>query len=189
MAFQHSLTNTKARYGQVAITLHWLVALAVIGLYLLGLYIGSLSYYDPAYRTVPHWHKSIGLLLAFIMIFRICWRLLTPQPAPLAGHHYWEQVGAKLGHLALYVLLLAVLFSGYLISTADGRAINLFNWFALPALPTLMENQEDIAGEAHFILATLLICLAALHALAALKHHFIDKDTTLKRMLMTKEKK
>jgi len=77
--------------------------------------------------------------------------------------------------------------SGYMISTADGRPISVFNWFDIPALPALIEQQEDIAGEIHFISATTLITLSLLHAAAALKHHFIDKDNTLRRMLGTKE--
>ena len=73
--------------------------------------------------------------------------------------------------------------SGYLISTADGRAIDVFNWFAVPALGELIENQEDIAGDVHFYLAWILIVTASLHAIAALKHHFFNKDDTLKQML------
>jgi cytochrome b561 len=86
-------------------------------------------------------------------------------------------------HKALYALLFTVMISGYLISTADGRAISVFNIFELPALPWSIENQEDIAGDIHFWLACFLVGFASLHALAALKHHFIEKDHTLKRML------
>ena len=73
--------------------------------------------------------------------------------------------------------------SGYLISTADDRAIEVFGWFEIPATLTSIENQEDIAGEFHFYLALTLISLASAHALAAIKHHLIDKDNTLRRMM------
>jgi cytochrome b561 len=96
-------------------------------------------------------------------------------------------IAAKIAHALLYLLLLITLISGYLISTADGRAIELFNLINIPALPFAIDNQEDLAGLIHFIVATILISLAAIHAIAALKHHFIDKDITLKRMLALRE--
>jgi cytochrome b561 len=77
------------------------------------------------------------------------------------------------------------MLSGYLISTADGRAVEVFGWFSIPATLSGLENQEDIAGEIHEWLAFTLIGLVMLHALAATKHHFINRDATLKRMLGT----
>ena len=181
------LRNQPNYYGWGAIALHWIMALAIIGMYPLGLYIDSLTYYDPEYRTVPNWHKSIGILIAITLVVRLIWRAINPLPNHLPTHSALIRLMSKLGHIGLYLLLIAVLVSGYLISTADGRAISVFNWFSVPALPELVENQEDVAGEIHFIVATTLISLVALHAVAALKHHFIDKDSTLKRMLGIKE--
>ena len=83
----------------------------------------------------------------------------------------------------MYLLLFGLFISGYLISTADGRAIDIFNWISVPAFGELIENQEDVAGDIHFYLAWTVIIVAALHALAALKHHFINKDDTMKQML------
>jgi cytochrome b561 len=79
--------------------------------------------------------------------------------------------------------MVALMFSGYLISTADGREVDVFNLFSLPAMPFSIDNQEDIAGDVHEILAWTLILLSTIHGLAALKHHFVDRDNTLKRML------
>jgi cytochrome b561 len=76
-----------------------------------------------------------------------------------------------------------LMLSGYLISTADGRGIDVFGLFSLPATLSGVENQEDIAGKVHQSLAFILVALVVLHALAALKHHFLDRDATLKRML------
>lgn len=101
----------------------------------------------------------------------------------IAGVKRWEQRAASLAHGLLYVLLFAVMAAGYLISTADGRAIEVFGLFEVPATITGIEEQEDMAGEVHLVLAITLISLASGHALAALKHHFIDRDRTLKRML------
>jgi len=181
MAITRRITNDSSSYGWGPIIMHWLVALAIILLFGLGLYISGLSYYDPEYRTVPHWHKSIGLLLAGLFMLRIGWRLFNRPPTPLPQNKLLT-LATHATHSLLYVILAGVLVSGYLISTADGRAIAIFNWFEVPAIPALLDNQEDIAGEIHEIAAWGLIALAALHALAALKHHFINRDDTLKRM-------
>lgn len=186
MVFHRKLINDHSSYGWGHILLHWLIAFAIIGLYPLGLYIETLDYYDPAYRTVPYWHKSIGALIIFALVFRVLWRVLNKPPAPLPQPEPMKQL-AKLAHLMLYALLILTLVSGYLISTADGRSIEVFSWFNIPALPFAFDNQEDIAGEIHLFAATALISISSLHALAALKHHFIDKDTTLTRMLALHE--
>jgi cytochrome b561 len=187
MAFVKSLKNTASNYGWGAISLHWIVALGVIGMYPLGLYIVDLTYYDPEYRTIPHIHKSIGLILVAIFGARLLWRMLNTTPSAIPSHSSMVRIGAHAAHMALYLLLAVVLFSGYLISTADGRGIEVFNWFTVPAIQELIENQEDVAGEIHFYSATTLVVLAALHALAAIKHHIFDKDQTLNRMLGRKE--
>ena len=87
---------------------------------------------------------------------------------------------------ALYFGILLLVVSGYLISTEDGRPIAVFDWFEVPALGALFAAQADIAGLVHQYVAYSVISLAVLHALAALKHHFIDKDATLKRMWWSK---
>lgn len=175
--------NSSERWGWAGLLFHWLTALIIVGLFSLGLWMVELSYYDAGYRWGPYWHKSMGLLLFALMLLRLIWRLWSTDPAPLPSHARWERLSAKLVHGLLYLLIFAVMISGYLISTADGRAIEVFNWFAVPALFYGLPNQEDVAGLIHKWLAYALLGLALLHALAALKHHFIDKDRTLKRML------
>lgn len=178
-----ALRNDTQRYGLVAVALHWLVAVAVFGLFGLGLWMTSLTYYDPWYREGPWLHKGIGVTLLAIVLLRLVWRWLNPRPEELATHKPWERRLAGGAHALLYLLMLAVMASGYLISTADGRPLEVFNLFAIPALVTGIEHQEDIAGTVHLVLASTLVGLAVLHAVAALKHHFIDRDRTLQRML------
>jgi cytochrome b561 len=175
--------NSITRFGLISIALHWLVALTVFTLFGLGLWMTGLDYYDNWYKQGPWWHKSIGILLFFVVIFRLCWRLFTPPPMALSSHKSWETRMAHVTHLLLYLLLLAIMVSGYLISTADNRSIEVFGWFSIPATITSIPNQADIAGWVHLILASSVIGLALLHAMAALKHHFIDRDRTLKRIL------
>lgn len=169
-------------------TLHWLTALMVFGLYALGWYMLELDYYDPWYRTGPFWHKSVGLLLAAIIVLRLVNRLLAAHPEPLAGHSVIERYGAALAHLGLYLLLFVAVMSGFLISTADGSSVSFFDWFEVPALPELVEDQEEVAGDIHVYATDALIVLALVHAAGALKHHFVDKDATLVRMLKSKTK-
>jgi len=91
-----------------------------------------------------------------------------------------------LAHSAIYLLLLLIMFSGYLISTADSRGIWVFEWFELPGFGSFIDDQADIAGLVHQYAAYSLIVLVVVHALGALKHHFIDKDSTLLRMVKVK---
>ncbi|HEY9198206.1 MAG TPA: cytochrome b [Gammaproteobacteria bacterium] len=177
------LKNTSTDYGLVAIALHWLVTVAVIGLFALGLWMTGLEYYDAWYQRAPDLHRDIGILLFIVVAFRLVWRWLNPVPRPESTHTRWERRLAPIAHALLYVLLFAVMIAGYLISTADGRSIEVFGVIAVPATLSGIDNQEDIAGEIHEWLAFLLIGLSALHAAAALKHHFIDRDRTLRRML------
>lgn len=174
--------NTEARYGLPAVLIHWLTALTVFGLFGLGLWMRGLDYYHNWYQSAPDLHKSVGVVLFVLTLARLSWMLWNPKPPPPAGSPAWERWAAKGVHWLLYALLFMVMISGYLISTADGRGIAVFGWFEIPALPWAVENQEDIAGEVHEILAFSLIGLVVLHALAALKHQFISKDGTLRRM-------
>ncbi|RUO34405.1 cytochrome B [Aliidiomarina shirensis] len=181
MAFTKKIRNSKTQYSWPSIVMHWLVALTVLAMYPLGLYIVSLGYYDPGYRIYPNIHRSIGLLLAVLVALRLTWKFFNPSPRMLAQKPI-ERFAAHAGHIALYILLFVVFSSGYLISTADGRGIAVFDWFTVPAIQALANRQEDFWGTIHFYAATTMMVLTAIHILAALKHHFINKDATLKRM-------
>ncbi|SDR68911.1 cytochrome b561 [Halopseudomonas xinjiangensis] len=175
--------NSFQRYGLVAVFLHWVVALTVIGLAVLGLWMVDLGYYSSYYRSAPFWHKSIGVTLAAILLLRLLWRLGNRQPAHLPNHKRWETRLAGAVHALLYVLLFTIVASGYLISTAKGQPVSVFGWFEVPALITDLPEQADRAGAVHYWLAIGVLIMASVHALGALKHHFIDRDDTLRRML------
>lgn len=175
--------NQKNHWGLTAILLHWLVAAIIISLFNLGWWMTGLDYYDPWYKQGPDVHRSIGLILFLIVLFRISWRLIDSPPAAQKTHARWEQQLAAITHRVLYLLLFIIMISGYLISTADGRDISVFGWFDVPALGVSFEEQEDISGAIHWYTACTLIAFVCLHALGALKHQFVDKDGTLSRML------
>lgn len=178
------IKNSKTRYGWAAIMLHWVMALGIFFLFGLGLYMVELTYYDEWYRGSLDLHKSMGISLAAIWLIRMTWRWLNTQPE-IQGSVF-EKKAAHFVHLFLYALLLVLMTTGYLISTADGRGIEVFGLFEIPALSWSIENQEDIAGDIHWGLAWGLIVMSALHALAAIKHQFINKDGTLLKMIRPK---
>tara|TARA_R110001583_G_scaffold67490_7_gene192892 strand:+ start:2113 stop:2640 length:528 start_codon:yes stop_codon:yes gene_type:complete len=175
------MPQSVSKYNSLARFMHWLSALAIFSLFALGYWMVNLSYYSEWYKIAPNWHKSVGLSLFALTLLRLIWKTLSKAP-DIEGQN-WEKTGAKIAHILLYILLFSTFISGYLISTADGRGIEIFSLFTLPSLGELIANQEDLAGEVHFYLTYSLIALALLHALAALKHHFINKDNTLKKML------
>ena len=177
------LRNSPGRYGWLSIFLHWSMALVIYAMFALGLWMVGLSYYDTWYHNAPEIHKSIGVILMLALIIRLIWRVVSPPPKPLSSYSPLVRITAVAAHGLLYGLLIAILFSGYLISTADGKPVSVFGWFSLPAVLTGAGEQADLAGDIHLWLAWSIVILSVLHGLAALKHHFIDRDITLKRML------
>ena len=175
--------NTTDRFGLISIGLHWIVALSTFGLFVLGWYMVDLTYYDKLYNTLPEIHKSIGILLMVVFVFWVVWRKINLDPKPVESSSHFEIIAAKLVHLVLSGLIALILVSGYLIPTAEGVSISVFGWFEVPATITSIPEQEDLTGLIHKYLAYVIIALALLHAGAALKHQFINKDDTLKRML------
>lgn len=110
-------------YNLVTRSIHWISALVVIGMFAVGTWMMDLSYYSEWYRTAPHWHKSVGLLLAGLTLFRLIWKALSSSPK-IEGAR-WEIVAAKSAHHLMYVGLFVLFVSGYLISTEDGRGIGV----------------------------------------------------------------
>jgi cytochrome b561 len=140
----------------------------------------TLDYYSAYYNLAPDIHRSVGMLLLFLLIVRFAWRVLNEKP----DDHELSRIEALASHAVhwgFYPLLLALMVSGYMISTADGQPISVFGWFSVPSL-VQGEGQEDAAGLVHEILAYATIALASVHTIAALKHHFVDRSRILVRM-------
>ncbi|MDE0929149.1 MAG: cytochrome b [Halioglobus sp.] len=175
--------NTPAGYSIPFILVHWVTAIVVLGLFVLGLWMVDLGYYDPWYNRAPNIHRSIGVLITLVVVARMIWRKLSTMPESPKNHKPWERTAARLTHALLYLLLLLMGFSGYFISSAKGQAVDVFNWFSIPAITSSIENLEDASGLIHEIAAYVLITLTIVHASAAIKHHFVERDNTLKRML------
>jgi len=175
------LRNDPQSFGLVSVLLHWVMAILIIGLFALGKYIVDLDYYDPWYKTAPDLHLGLSAIVGLLLVMRMGWRLSNPHPQIIGKP--WEQRTALWVHRLFYALIVTIISSGYLITTADGKVLSVFGWFDIPATFSGYPNQEDIAGEVHELLSNMLILLVVLHSLAALKHHFINRDPTLRRML------
>ncbi|WP_405281147.1 cytochrome b [Cobetia sp. Ld8] len=173
--------NSRRGWGWPVIVMHWLSALAIVGLFALGWWMTSLGYYDTWYQLGPWWHRSVGVILLVLTLVRLAWR--WSQTTPQAHGTRNEQRAALVGHVLLYVLMLVVMISGYLISTADGRGIKVFDLFEVPAVISGLKDQASLAGEVHWYAACVLIILSLGHAAAAFKHHLLDGQDTLRRMI------
>ncbi|MCS3433573.1 cytochrome b [Klebsiella sp. BIGb0407] len=175
--------NSPQRYGHISVLIHWLVAITVYGMFALGLWMVTLSYYSDWYHKAPNLHKSIGITLMLVMVIRVIWRFISPPPPALKSYSRLTRIASVAAHILLYTLLFSILLSGYFISTADGKGISVFGLTEIPAIFAAGATQADLAGSIHLWLAWGVLIISLLHGLAALKHHFIDKDATLKRML------
>lgn len=174
--------NTTQGYGWISIVLHWVTLPPVLFLLGSGIYMVTLTYYDPLYHRLPHWHKLVGVATLLVTLLRLAWLATNPKPAVLALQH-WQRQAAHLAHVTLYLALLALAATGYAITTAKGQSIALFWGLELPALGTLSPETTTLLGDAHRWIAYAMGVLILGHAGAALLHHFHYRDTTMKRML------
>jgi cytochrome b561 len=174
------IRDTSQGYGVVSRLFHWLMAVAIFGMFGLGVWMVRLDYYSPYYNAAPDFHRSFGILLLIALLVRWVWRAANPKPSA-DGLTPLEQKISYAVHWGFYVLLLGLMISGYLITTPDGQPINVFGWFDVPSL-VQMRGLEDRAGYVHRLVAYVVIALAAVHSLAALKHHYFDRSNVLRRM-------
>lgn len=177
------LKNPARRYDFLSITLHWSVAVFTIALFVSGLWMVDLGYYDDWYYQAPWWHKGIGVVTAVLVFGRWVWTLFRQTPEDINSTPLWQRIIAKLVHALMNLAIIVLFISGYLMVTAKGVSLSVFDWFTLPALFTGKSDWVDTAGLIHLWTGYFIIALASVHALAAIKHHVIDKDATLKRML------
>ncbi|MFT6915121.1 MAG: cytochrome b561 [Motiliproteus sp.] len=178
-----AITNTRNSFGWLTQLLHWLVALHILGLIALGWYMVDLSYYDPNYHDSLYYHKAFGMLALTLAACKVLWFVFNIQPAPAAPLPPWQEWASRAAHLLLLGLMLIIPVGGYFISTSAGDGIDMLGLLEIPALIDVSDDWRDLAISSHEFLAYSLLALTGLHATAALKHQFIDRDGTLKRML------
>lgn len=175
-------TAPNDRYTGVAIALHWLIALALIGSFGLGLYMHDLPL-SPQKLKLYSWHKWAGVTIFLFVVGRLAWRLTHRPPALPPGIAEWQARVAAATHVLLYLLMIAVPLSGWLMSSAKGFQTV---WFGVLPLPDLLAKNEELGEllqQVHMLLNFSMAGLVMVHAGAALKHHFLDHDDVLARML------
>ena len=170
------------RYTRTAIALHWLVALLIFIAFPLGLYMHGLVL-SPFKLKLVSYHKWIGVTVFLLTLARLAWRMKhVPPPLP-DTIPLWQQRAAHSMHFLLYVLLMAIPLSGWLMSSAKGFTVVYLGLVPLPDLVGKDKALGDLLAEVHETLNFGLLALVCLHVAAALKHHFIDRDATLRRIL------
>jgi cytochrome b561 len=169
-------------WGRFSIGLHWLTFLLVLALSIIGL---TMTEMDPGTDKVQVYslHKSLGLTVLALTALRLLWRLFEKRPSKLAGAPAWQHALATLTHFGLYALLLLVPFSGWWFNSTAGFPLRWFGLFKVPPLGEFDRTIKHQASETHEFLFWCLAAVIAVHAIAALWHHYRWHDRTLSRML------
>ena len=174
--------NSRTQYGRVAKWLHWIIAILVITMLLGVFYLDYIP--KSAKPMVIMLHKSTGILVLFLVIFRLVWALSQIKPSLPASVPKWQKKIARSIHGLLYVGLFIMPLSGWIMATAANKFPVFYGLFSWP-FPFIQSN-KGLARQlfqVHQLTAWILLTLVSLHILAALKHHFINKDNVMKSML------
>ena len=174
--------NTESRYGSLSIGLHWVMLLLLAAVYACIELRGNFPKGSDIREGLKTWHFMLGLSVLVLVLVRVMARLIGSVPVIQPAMPKWQNVVAKLMHLALYGLMIGMPILGWLILSADGKPVPFFGL----QLPPLVGDSEAIAEWAeaiHETGGTVGYVLVALHAAAALFHHYVVRDNTLQRML------
>lgn len=175
------LKNTLTRYGAVAQLFHWAIVALIITQFVLALRAKGLS--PVAKIGILATHKSIGITILGLALLRLAWRLFNPVPPLPPGAPRWQERAAHVSHFLLYALLFITPLLGWFMSSARAFSVS---WFGLVTLPDFIEPNKaafETLRDVHKFMAYSLATIAIVHAAAALKHHFVDRNDVLRRML------
>ncbi|HQS57573.1 MAG TPA: cytochrome b [Gallionellaceae bacterium] len=169
-------------YTRTAIALHWLIALLVFVTFPVGVIMSDMAL-SPDKLKLLSYHKWLGVTVFILLVVRLVWRV-AHRPAPLdVAMPHWQMLAAKAVHVLLYVLLFAIPLSGWLMSSAKGFQTVYLGVLPLPDLLARDKVLGDALSALHQVLNITMLLLVIAHIAAALKHHFVDRDGTLVRML------
>lgn len=174
------LKNTVSNYGSVAKTLHWLIFLLVFGMIVGGF---CLDYVPKEYKPVIYnLHKLTGVTILFLMLVRLCWKLVNVKPKLPADTKPWERVAERIVHDVLYLLIIAMPLAGWIGSSAARKAPHIGDWTLTLPVPE-SEALVDVSFEMHEWIAFAIIAFVGIHVVAAMYHYFIKKDDVMQKML------
>ncbi|HSQ05424.1 MAG TPA: cytochrome b [Burkholderiales bacterium] len=179
------IANTESGYGDLSIAVHWAMAALLIALVILGLYMVQLpdAGFDTKKITLILYHKEIGIAALALAVFRLAWRVTNVLPRLVEALPEWQKVMARFVHLNFYAVMFALPISGWLMSSAAGFPVSFLELFDLPDLVPRNDYLFEVFVVIHKWLAYMLIGLFVVHAGAALRHHFVFGDDTLRKML------
>ncbi|MAF98672.1 MAG: cytochrome b [Micavibrio sp.] len=172
-------------YGLVSRINHWSVGLTFIVLIGYGFFIANYKFEPGTKGDFMMYHKSLGVLFLALVVWRILWRVVKGFPREVSALKLWELILARATHFLLLLALLVMPISGVVMNIFSGRDLAVFDWFVIPAQERI-EGLPQFAGMMHHNAPYVICALIVLHIFAALKHHVIDKDKTLVRMLTGK---
>lgn len=176
------MSATPVRYTATAITLHWLTAVLIAGSVCVGFYMVDLTL-SPQKLKLYSWHKWVGITIFLLAAARLIWRARHPAPPMPPASPGWQRFAAAVSHWLLYVLLICIPISGWLMSSAFGVKVVYLGIVPLPDLVEKNKALAELLKELHETLVFVLLALVAVHMVAAIKHHFVDRDEVLHRML------
>ena len=176
------MQSTQQRYTGVAIALHWLIAAALLSTFLLGQYMTRLDL-SPVKLKLYSYHKWIGVTIFLLVLVRLVWRILHRPPAHSSTMPAWQHKAAALTHFLLYALTLSIPISGWLMSSASGFQVFYLGHFPIPDLLAKNKESAEQLKQLHESLNWTMLALVTLHVAAAMKHHLVDRDDVLRRML------
>jgi cytochrome b561 len=176
-----TLRNTTRSWGAVTKSLHWLIVLLVISQWAIVQYAEGLPL--AAKGSPLNLHKSIGMTILALAVIRLVWRLANPVPSLEGLAASWEQKLARLSHVMLYAMLFAMPITGWMMSSARNFPVSWFGQFQFPDLVSPSRTLYQRMNDLHETLFAVLALVALLHVAGAIKHHFIDRNEVLRRML------
>jgi cytochrome b561 len=177
-----SFRNTKRSWGSLSKALHWIIVLLIINQWLIAERADSLPNGLAKLQALA-WHKSFGITILMLAVVRLAWRLMNPTPDLTSETKPWERALARLSHVLLYALIFAMPLTGWMMSSARNFPVSWFHLFQLPDLVAPDKQTFALMRSLHGVLFDTLVGVALLHVAGALKHHFVDKNDVLKRML------
>ena len=171
------------RYTRTAVALHWLVAILVLVMIGLGFWMGDIPRGTPDRTFYFNLHKSIGLTIAMVVLFRLWWRMKHPPPPLPASMPQWQMQASRISHALLYLCLVMMPLSGFSASQFTKYGVTYFGLFKIPPLGWESKDIYEFLQGIHGVTATVLCIVLIIHVLAALKHLLINRDGVFQRML------
>ena len=176
------LRNTRTEFGLISKILHWLIATIMISLIVIGWYTSGLDEETVLYWRMLDLHITLGLAMFMLFLIKVTWKIYSPNPDYIPGLASWERITARSVHWFFIIAIGLIPLIGFLYAASDGEPINIYDFFEIPDIGSFTKSVRHTLHDVHMYLAYTGAALIVVHITAALKHHFIDRNDTLRRM-------